>query len=133
MGEVREADDADAAHARRLNQHLFGVAQVLQGVELEHDVEAAVLEQGQAVFEIELDHVDAAGQAGVHVGVGQLDAVAAAAAPLDQVRQQLTAAATEVEHTAALRHQLGDQFEVFALAHVNSRAMRSKYVRMTAK
>ena len=49
LREVREADDADAADARGLAQHLLGMAQVLQRIELEHDVEAAVLEDRKSV------------------------------------------------------------------------------------
>ena len=110
--EVGKADDADAADARRLAQHALGVAQVLQRVELQHDVEAAVVEQRQAFLEVQLDDVDAALVAGEHVGVGDLDAVAAAAALALQQGQQLAVAAAEVEHARALRHQLGDDLEV---------------------
>jgi hypothetical protein len=53
---------------------------VLQGVDLQHHVEALVLEHGQAFVEVELDDVDAPAHAGQHVGVGDLDAVAGAAA-----------------------------------------------------
>ena len=60
-------------------QHRFGVAQVLQCVELQHHVEALVLEQREALLQIELDHVDAALFARQHVGVCNLDAVARAA------------------------------------------------------
>ena len=98
-------------------QHALGVAQVLQGVELHHDVEAVVVEQRQAFFEVELDDVDAALHAGVHVGVGDLDAVAAASLVLAQMGQQFAAAAAEVEHAAARRHQLGDGLEVSAFTH----------------
>jgi hypothetical protein len=84
---------------------LLGVAQVLQGVELQHHVEAAVVEQGQALLEVELDHVDAALHAGVHVGVVDLDAVAAAALVLLQPGQQLAVAAAQVQHAAAGGHQ----------------------------
>ena len=124
--EVRKADDADAADARRLAQHLLGVAQVLQRVELQHDVEAAVLEQRQPFLEVELDDVDAALRAGEHVGVGDLDAVAAAAALALQQGEQLAVAAAEVEHARAGRHQLGDQLDVLAIAHAQllARALR---------
>jgi hypothetical protein len=77
--EVGEGDDADAPHARGLAQHDLGVAQVLQGVDLQHHVEALVLERGQALVQVELQHVDAALHAGQHVGVVDLDAVAGAA------------------------------------------------------
>ena len=96
--------------------------QVLQRVELEDDVEAAVLEQRQAVLEVELDDVDAALVAGEHVVVGDLDAVAAAAALALQQREQLAVAAAEVEHARAVRHQLGDQLDVLAIAHASSLA-----------
>ena len=58
--------------------------------------------------------------AGEHVVVGDLDAVAAAAALARQQRQQLAVAAAEVEHARAVRHQLGDQLDVLAVAHASS-------------
>ena len=108
MGEVRKTDDADAADARRFAQHQLGVAQVLQGFELQHDVEALVFENRQPVFQIQLDRVDAALHAGEQVRVVQLDAVAGAAALGLQMSEQLAGAAAEVEDTRALRHQRGD-------------------------
>jgi hypothetical protein len=129
VGEVGEAEDAYAPDPRGLDQHALGIAQVLQGVELQHHVEAGVVEQRQAVFQVELDHVDAALRGRQHIGVGDLDAVAAAAAVLHQVRQELAGAAAEVEHAATLGHHFGDQFQVFPLAHAHTPAscpMRSK-------
>jgi len=108
------------------------VSQVLQGVELQHHVEAVVVEQGQALFEVQLDHVDAPLGAGQHVGVVYLDAVAGAAVVLREVGQHLAAAAAEVEHARAARHEVGDDVEVASLAHgATSCAMRSKYARIT--
>jgi len=129
--EVRETDDADAADARRLAQHLLGVPQVLQRVELKDDVEAAVVEQRQPFLEVELDDVDAALVAGEHVRVGDLDAVAAAAALALQHREQLAVAAAEVEDARAVRHELGDEFDVLAIAHADSLARFAKQARMT--
>jgi hypothetical protein len=130
VGEVREADDADAAHTRGLAQHALGVAQVLHRVELQHDVEAAVLEDREAVLEVELDRVDAAPRAGEHVVVGDLDAVAGALARVAQQREQLAVAAAEVEHTRAGGDEFRDEFHVRALAHdATSSAMRSKRAR----
>jgi len=131
MGEIGEADDADPADARRLAQHPLGVLQMLQRVELEHDVEAAVVEEGEALLEVELDDVDAALVAGKHVLVGDLDAVAAAAALASQQREQLAVAAAEVKHARAVRHQLGDQLDVLAIAHASSFARFAKHARMT--
>jgi len=129
--EVREADDADPADARRLAQHLLGVLQVLQRVELQDDVEASVVEERQAFLEVELDDVDAAPVAGEHVGVVDLDAVTAAAAVALQEREQLAVAAAEVEHARAARHELGDQLDVFPIAHAISFARFAKHARST--
>ena len=127
MGEVGKGDDADAPHARGFAQHDLGIAQVLQGVDLQHDVEALVLERGQALVQVELQHVDAALHAGQHVVVVDLDTVAGAAALARQVRQQRAVAAAQVEHVRALRHQAGDDAADGFVAHAcNSCAMRSK-------
>ncbi len=90
-------------------QHGLGVAQVLQRVDLQHDVEGGVVEHRQPLVEVELDHVDAALDAGQHVVVGDLDAVAAAAALALQQVQHRAVAAAQVEHARARRHQLGDR------------------------
>ena len=42
---------------RRLAQHGFGIAQVLQRVDLQHHVKAVVVEHGQPLVEVELDHI----------------------------------------------------------------------------
>jgi len=129
--EVREADDADAADARRLAQHLLGVPEVLQRVELEDDVEAAVLEQRQPFFEVELDDVDAALLASQDVLVGDLDAVAAATALALQQGEQLAAAAAEIEDARAVRHEFGDELYVLPVAHASSLARLAKHARKT--
>jgi hypothetical protein len=108
--EIGEGDDAQLAHARRLAQHGLGIAQVLQRVDLQHHVEGVVVEDRQALVQVQLDHVDAALDAGQHVLVGDLDAVAAAAALALQVVEQGAVAAAEVEHARALRHQPRDRF-----------------------
>ncbi len=127
--EVGEGDDADAADARGLAQHHFGIAQVLQRVDLQHDVEGGVVEHREAFVEVELDHVDAAPHALQHVAVGDLHAVAAAAAlSLQQVEQRAVAAA-EVEHARAFGNEAGDHALVHrrSLMRVSpSFAMRSK-------
>jgi len=64
-----EHHHAAAAHTRGLAQHGLGVAQVLQGVDLQHHVEGVVAEHAQPVFQVELQHVHAAPEAGVHLGV----------------------------------------------------------------
>ena len=138
MREVRETDDADAAHAGGLEQHLLGIAQMLQGLQLQHHVEAAVLEQRQAVLEVELQHVDAAPGAGQQLVVVDFDTVAAAALDLLQIVEQGPVTAAQVKHPGAGRHQLGDQGlfgrdlrDSRAAHRVNSAAMRSKLARST--
>ena len=76
MAEVGKSDDAQAAHTGSFAQHHLGVAQVLQGVDLQHHVKRAVAEHAQAVFKVELDHVDAARHTGLHIGVIELNAIA---------------------------------------------------------
>lgn len=112
VGPVRKIgkrDDAHAPHACGLAQHGFGVAQVLQGVDLQHDIEAVVLEDGQPVVQVELQYVDALLQAGLHLGVVDFDPVAAALALGLQVGQQVTIAATQIEHARPGRDPLGDE------------------------
>ncbi|MNS80399.1 hypothetical protein D3C72_1140770 [compost metagenome] len=131
MRKVGKGDDAEAAHARGLAQHDLGIAQVLQRVDLQHHVEGGVVEHRQAFVEVELDHVDAAADALQHVAVGDLHAVAGAAALALQQVEQGAVAAAQVEHARALRHELGDQSLVCKVAHWNSLATRSKYERTT--
>jgi len=45
---------ADAADARGLAQHLLGVRRCLQRLELQHDRRSSVLEQREAVLEVQL-------------------------------------------------------------------------------
>ena len=102
---------------------------MLQRIELEHDVEAAVVEEGEAFLEVELDDVDAPLLAGEHVGVGDLDAVAAAAAVLAQVHEEVAVAAAEVEHARASWHQLRDDLQVLSVAHGSVRCRLSNPAR----
>jgi len=115
--EIGEADDAAAADTRGLAQHLLGVAQVLQRVELQHDVEALVLEQREALLEVELHDVDAALRAREHVRIVDLDAIAGALPVFAQVREELTVAATQIEHARPMRHELRDQLHVLPVRH----------------
>ena len=69
--------------------------------------------------------------AGEHVLVGDLDAVAAAAALALQQGEQFAVAAAEVEHARAVRHQLGDELDVLAIAHASSFARFAKHARST--
>jgi hypothetical protein len=57
VAEVGKGDDADATHARRLAQHDLGIAQVLQCVDLQHDIERRIVEHREAFVEVQLDHV----------------------------------------------------------------------------
>jgi hypothetical protein len=106
--------------------------QVLQRVELEHDVEAVVLEQAQAVLEVELQHAHVAPDALGDQAVVDLDADAAAAALVAQQGQEGAAAAAEVEHAAPARHALGDVGQAVAGVHHRPRAMLSKYARIAS-
>src|SRR5690606_13076317 len=97
-------------------------------------VERAGLELRQAPLEIALDHVDAVGDAGEHVGVVDLDAVSGDVARALQVLEQHAVAAAEIEHARPRPDPAGDRVEVGALEAVaavlhgaRSLAMRSKY------
>jgi hypothetical protein len=115
-----------APHAGGLAQHDLGVAQVLQGVDLQHHVERVVAKHGQAFVEIELDHVHPALHAGQHVGIVDLDAVATAPPLALQVGQQSTVAATQVEHARAGWNHAGNGLHCGLLGHATSFAMLSK-------
>jgi SAM-dependent methyltransferase len=107
------------------DDHSFDV--VLQLDTLQHHVEAGVLEQRQPVLQVQLNDVDTALRAGQQVGVRDLDAVAAAAAVLLQVGQQLAVATTQVEHARAAWHQPREDLQIGAFAHTAaSAATRSK-------
>ena len=131
MREIGKGDDAQPTHPRRLAQHDLGIAQVLERVDLQHDVERRIVEHRQALVEIELQHVDAAAHALEHVAIGDLHAIAGAAAlALQQVEQRAVAAA-QVEHARALGHEAGDEPLDAGVAHraapaSSSRATRSK-------
>jgi len=103
-----KATIADASHARGFAQHDFGIAQMLQRADLQHDVEAGVLEHRQTFVEVELDDLHAALHAGQNVGIVDFDAVAGAIALLLQGGHQRAVAATEVEHPRAARHEVED-------------------------
>ncbi len=60
-------------------------------------------ERGCQGYGVEID--DAALQAGLHLGIIDLDAVAAAATPALQIGHQCAIAAAQVEHACTLRHQ----------------------------
>jgi hypothetical protein len=90
-----------------LAQIVAGVAQVLEGVDLQHHVKRLVAEHRQALVQVELDHIHAAPHAGVDVDIVQLDAIATAAALALQKVQQRPVAAAEVQHPRALRARGG--------------------------
>ena len=130
MGKVGEGDDAAAPDAGGFLQHGFGVAQVLQGVDLQHHVKAVVLKHGQAVFQVELQHVYAPAHAGQHVGIVQLHTVAGAATLALQKIEHGPFAAAQVQHPRPGGNQGRNGLHGGGIAHtpslVNSVAMFSK-------
>jgi hypothetical protein len=86
----------------------------------------AVAEHGQAFVEVELDDVHAPAHAGQHVGVVDLDAVAAAAAFALQVVEHAAVAAAQVEHARAFGHEARQGLHGGFLGHACSFAMLSK-------
>ena len=123
---VGKGHHAGAAHTGSFAQHHFGVAQVLQRVDLQHHVKTVVAKHGQAFVQVELDHIDSALHAGQHVGVVNLHAIAGAAALALQVRQHGPVAAAQVQHARDLGHQARQGFHGGLFAHANSFAMLSK-------
>ena len=103
-----------------LAQHGFGVAQVLQGVDLQHHVKRGVVKHGQAFVQVELDHVDAALHAGQNIGVVNLDAIAGASARALQMVQHGAVAAAQVQHPAAPGHQIGQGLHHLGVAHAGT-------------
>ena len=93
MGKVWERNNANAPYANRLAQHDLGIAQMLQGVDLQNHIKALVAKQSQALVEIELDHIHATLHTGQQVGAINFDAVAAAATGALQMCQHGTIAA----------------------------------------
>ena len=109
VGKVGEGNDANTANACGFAQHGFSVAQVLQGVDLQHHVEAVVFKNGQAIVEVELQHVDALLQARLDFGVVDFDTVATALAVGLQVGQQVAIATAQVQNARPFGHQLRNE------------------------
>ncbi|MPN64938.1 hypothetical protein SDC9_212717 [bioreactor metagenome] len=95
---------------------------MLQRVDLQHHIKTVVAEDGQAVLQIELQHVHAAARAGQHIGVVQFHAIARTAALAHQMLEQRAVATTQVQHACALGHQLGNGFHGGQLGHAASPA-----------
>ena len=114
---IGEGHDAYAAHTHRFAQHGFGIAQVLQRVDLQHHIKRLVGKQAQAFVQVQLQHIDAALHTGVHIGIAELHAIAGAAIVLLQMGQQSTVAAAQVEHAGAMRHQAGNGLHDQGIAH----------------
>ena len=112
VAEVGKRHHAVARHPRHFAQNVLGAVHRLQRLRQHHGVELLVVEQRQAVFQVLLDHLDAAPHAGDDAGVVQLDARAAHLAVVAQVRQQRAVAATQVQHAAAGLDPAGDARQV---------------------
>jgi hypothetical protein len=115
VGEVGEADHRLAADPQHLGQDALGVAHGLQRQAHDDVVEEAVVEAGEALFHVDLDHVDAVAGAGDDALGVVLDAVAAHLAHVAEVAQQAAVAAAEVEHPLAGLDPVGDHVVVVAL------------------
>ena len=132
MREVGKGDDARAPDPCRLAQHDLGIAQMLQGVDLKHHIKGGVIKHGQALVQVELNHVDTALHAGQHVGVVDLDAIAGAAAVITQPGQQGTIAATQIKHAGALGHEAANGLQGGLVAHAGATSV-SKKLRTNAR
>ena len=78
----------------------------------------------QTLIEVGLDHVHAALDAGVHIVIADLYAVAGAAARLLQMREQGAIAAAQVQHMAAFGDHLRDPLVQGQIAHEPSPMLR---------
>ena len=78
VAEVGEGNDGLFGDAGEVAQDVFGVLHRLYGLAQHDDVEAVVVEILQALFQIGLNHVDAACYGGEHAFGVDFDAVAAA-------------------------------------------------------
>ena len=90
---------------------------MLQGVDLQHDIEARIIEGGQSLVKIELDDVHILAHTGQHIGVIDLDAVPAAAPLRLQIGQQAAVAAAQIQHPRTGRHQLRDRLHRALITH----------------
>ena len=125
MRKIGEGDDADFSDASGLAQHRFSIAQVLQGVDLQHHVKRLIGQHVQAIVQVQLNHVHAALHTGVHVHITEFHAIAGAAVVLLQMGQQGAIAATQVEHAGALGYQPGNGLQSEQIAHVEPPALKS--------
>ena len=75
MPEIRKGHDTDTTYACSLAQHHFSVAQMLQGINLQHHIKRLVAKQSQTLIEIELQHIDATLHASLHICIGQFNTV----------------------------------------------------------
>ena len=98
MAEIGKAHDAHAPHASGFTQHHFGIAKMLQGLQLQDHIEAVVTEHSQPLFEVELNDIHAALHAGLKFGVIEFNTIAAAAFFANEQGQQLTFAAAQIQH-----------------------------------
>ncbi len=137
--EIGEGDDRLAPDAQHVEDDLLGAAHRLQGLRQDHAVERSGVESREAALEVALDDVDAILHAGEHVGVVDVDAVAARVARLPQVLEQHAVAAAEIQHGRVGLDPGGDRLEIGALregdllAAVHRRAkIPSKYARTSA-
>ncbi|MCY1377840.1 hypothetical protein D9M69_654340 [compost metagenome] len=96
---------------------------MLQRVDLQHHVKGVVTKGAQAVFQVELQHIDTAAHAGQHLGIVDLHTVAAATARGLQVGQHGTVATAQVEHARAGGNETGDALHQAGIAHHSPPAM----------
>ena len=117
MGKVGKGHHAHAPHAGGLAQHRLGIAQVLQGVNLQHHIERLVFKHAQALLQVELNHRHTSLHASQHIGVIYFHAVAGAPTLRLQKAQERPIAAAQVQHPAAARHQTGQGLHHLGIAH----------------
>src|SRR4029078_13555527 len=73
---------------------------------------------------VALDHRKPLRHAGVHAGLGELDAAPINATFLREKAEQCAIATADVEHARARRHHLGDEQKVYAARIRSAHGMR---------
>ena len=126
MCKIGKGHNTAAPYPRGLAQHHFGIAQMLQGIDLQHHVEGIIFEHSQSLVEIELNNVYPALHAGQYIGIGNFHTVTGAIALALQVVEHGAIAAAQIQHPGTAWYQLGYGFLKTEIGHAISPAIWAK-------
>ena len=93
VAEIREADDGLLGHAHQATQDFFRVLHRLNGLAQNNHIKALIAKRRQALFQVGLNDVHAAGYGGNHAVGIDFNAVAGAIFMFHQRGQQFAVAA----------------------------------------